>query len=67
MCKPKVSYVASAVFFLRYVMNQVENVAQLSRMSIGRLKTLLGNDSGAKDLWNFFHNKPDVSSSSRRS
>ena len=47
-------------------MSQVENVAQLSRMSLERLKALLGNDIGAKELWDFFHKKPDSNVSSKR-
>ncbi|XP_062509704.1 DNA repair endonuclease XPF-like isoform X2 [Corticium candelabrum] len=50
----------------RYVMNQVENIAQLSQMSIEKLKDLLGNDSGANDMWNFFHVKSDSVGSSKK-
>ena len=50
----------------RYVMNQVENIVQLSQMSIEKLKDLLGNDSGANDMWNFFHVKSDSVGSSKK-
>jgi hypothetical protein len=49
-------------------MSHVKDIAELSQLSIERLKALLGNDVGAQQLWDFFHKKPDtnVISTSKR-
>ena len=41
----------------RYLLNQVKDMQELVKMSKHQLERILGSDSNAQLLWQFFHSK----------
>ena len=43
------------IYIYRYLLNKVKDMQELVKMSQNQLEQILGSDSNAQLLWQFFH------------